>query len=80
MGGGGGGLHWSTSSIREYQQSDRGRQAEGVMEFGMSRRIKDKIRKEYVHISMKDIECNLYGPPKRKKKELRNILELVGQN
>ena len=47
------------------------------MEFGISRRIKPK--KEYVHISMKEIGRNLDGPPKKKKRELRNVLELAGR-
>ena len=34
------------------------------MEFGMSRRIKPK--EKYVRISMKDVLCNLDGPPKKK--------------
>ena len=36
----------------------------GVMEFGMSRRIKPK--KKYVRISVKELWCNLDGPPKNK--------------
>ena len=35
------------------------------MEFGMTLRI--KLKRKYVHISMKEIGCNLDGPPKGKK-------------
>ena len=42
----------------------------------MSHRIKTK--KKYVHISMKEIGCNLDGLPKGKK-ELHNVMNLVGQ-
>ena len=53
---------------REYKQSDRGRyRAEGVwgvMEFGMSCRIKPK--EKYVCISMKEVWRDLDGPSKNK--------------
>ena len=49
------------AGTREYKQSDRSRwQAEVVMEFGISRRIKPK------RISMQEIWRNFDGPPKGK--------------
>ena len=65
-GGGGGGLHWrvqgSTSSPTGIGSCRK--VFWGVMEFGMSRRIKPK--EKYVRISMKEIWRNLDGPSKNK--------------
>ena len=67
-GGGGGGLP-ALAGIREYRQSDHGRkQAEGVNVILNLECPVGLSPKEYVHISMKEIERNLDGPLKGLKK------------